>query len=865
MEKSKSGQPKSSKQKKADMPPASFPVVGIGASAGGLEALTDFFKNLPDGNGMAFVIIQHLDPSYKGIMPELIQRLTTMQVSQADDSMKVRPNNVYIIPPNKYMSILRGVLYLFDLPLGIRLPIDFFFHSLADDLNEKSIGIILSGMGSDGTSWMRSIKERAGITLVQEPSSAKFDSMPRSVIDMVSVDIIAAPAELPEKLIAFLKQIFTIKEDSELETTKLSSLEKIIILIRLQTGNDFSQYKKSTIYRRIERRMGIHKISRIASYIRFLQDNPGELVVLFNELLIGATNFFRDPSVWENLQDNILPSLLANKPYGYTFRIWVPGCSTGEEAFTLAILVKESIYKLKLHKSITCQIFATDLSYDALTRARAGYFHYNIAANLSQTRLIQNFTKIGDSYKINPEIREMIIFASHNVLRDPPFTKLDILSCRNLLIYLEHELQSKLLSIFNYSLNPGGVLILGTSETLGSNQTQLTPISSRLRLFQKVDMERPVSINFKDFLKESKLTPPESQMPVKTFENIQSLTDNIILQQYAPASVLVNDKGDILYLTRRAGQYLEPAAGKANMNIFAMLRQGFNPEFTVGFRKAIRNFENVILKNINIDTNESSFVDVIIQQLDKPEAVKGLLLVVFKDVQFPVRIKGPVSKKSKTPSEFLLEEMELEQTRLREELHNTLEAMQASDEELKSTNEELQSTNEELQSTNEELTTSKEELQSINEELQTVNFELMTKVDDFTSMSNDMKNLLESTDIATLFLDKDLLVRRFTSAVTKIFKLIPTDLGRSITDFSNDLIYPEFYDDMHEVLRKLNFIEKPVSLNTGSWFSVRIMPYRTTDDRIDGLVITFNDITTAKKLEVELNETIAILRSHNLK
>jgi two-component system, chemotaxis family, CheB/CheR fusion protein len=859
---------KSLKENKSSKASERFPIVGIGASAGGLEALDQFFVNVPESSGMAFVVVQHLDPIHKGFMPELIQRVTSMSVYQVTDNMKVKPNCIYIIPPNKNISILKGTLHLFDFTErhGLRLPIDFFFNSLADDLKENSIGIILSGMGSDGSFGARSIKEKAGIVLVQDPASAKYDGMPRNAIETVMADIIAPPNELPHKLITFLKHILTIKAGPDIEVKEKSALEKIIILIRSQTGNDFSQYKKSILYRRIERRMGIHKISRISSYIRFLQENPNEIEILFKELLIGATSFFRDNEVWEELKETVYPELIKEKPDGYVLRGWIPGCSTGEEAISHAIIIKEKLEHSKFQKNLPVQIFASDLDNGSIERARKGYFPANFITGVSQDRLKRFFVKEADGYKINSEIREMIVFASQNVIHDPPFTKLDFISCRNLLIYLEPELQKRLLAIFHYSLRSGGILVLGTSETLGSQSRLFKPINAKLRIFRKDQLnEKTEPFDLPSFFPRLKTFSGEIPLPARLSENIQSLTNTMILQQYAPASVLVTDKGDIIYLTKRAGKYLEPAAGKANMNIFVMLREGISLEFPIAFRKALKNYEKVILQNIKVGTNGGvEFVDIIIQQIEKPDSLKGMLIVVFKDVPQSLTKKSSKTSKGSASDNPRLKEMELEQKRLREELQGTLEAMQVSEEELKSSNEELQSTNEELQSTNEELTTSKEELQSMNEELQTVNFELMSKIDDFTRMSNDMKNLLESTDIATLFLDKALMIRRFTTGVTRSFKLLQSDIGRSICDLATDLIYPDFFDDMQEVLRKLVFIEKQVQTMSDKWFSVRIMPYRTSDDRIDGLVITLTDITQAKNLEAELNRTIAVLRSHNL-
>lgn len=843
--------------------PDLFPIVGIGASAGGLEALEQFFANMPVNSGMAFVVIQHLDPNHKGIMRELLQRVTEMQVFTVTDRLKIRPNCVYVIPPNKSMSILNGTLYLFE-PIetrGLRLPIDFFFRSLADDRLEHSIGIILSGMGSDGSMGMRAIKEKAGLVVVQDPASAKFDSMPRSALDAVISDIVAPANELPEKLLSLIRQPILTDNKQEIEKDS-SSLEKIIILLRIQTGNDFQQYKKNTVYRRIERRMSIHQIGKIATYVRYLQENPVEVEILFKELLIGVTSFFRDEAVWEHLKENVLPTMFDRLPHGYVLRAWIPGCSTGEEAYSLAIIFKEALEKVNPNKNLSLQVFATDLDSNAVDKARKGIYPANIVTDVTQSRLKRFFVKAEDQYRVNAEIREMVVFAPQNVIKDPPFTKLDLLSCRNLLIYVDSELQKKLLALFHYSLLYHGILVLGSAETDGAQRDLFSPIDSKLRIYQRTGSAKTQELF--DFPSSFSLSKPgitENQLQVKVPENIQTLTDQLLLQQFSPASVLVTDQGDILYITGSTGKYLEPAAGKANMNLFAMAREGLRNELPNAFRKALQNYDKVVLHSIKVGTSqENQLAEITIQQIEKPLTLKGKILVIFTDSPgFGQSIT--VTKNRKTSTIAVNSELELELQRVREDLQTTREEMQTSQEELKSTNEELQSTNEELQSTNEELTTSKEEMQSLNEELHTVNVELQSKIDDFSRVNNDMNNLLNSIEIATLFLDKNLLIRQFTFPATKIFKLINSDVGRLFTDQVTDLDYPDMYNDAHEVLRTLVYCEKSVATRDGRWFNTRIMPYRTFDDKIEGLVITFIDITKSKKLEAGLKETQMMLNS----
>jgi two-component system, chemotaxis family, CheB/CheR fusion protein len=841
-----------------------FPVVGIGASAGGLEALEIFLKNVPAECGIAFVIVQHLDPTHKGIMVELLQRVTAIPVVQVSDRLRIEPDHVYVIPPNKDMSLLHGILHLLDPvePRGLRLPIDYFFHSLADDLQQQSIGVILSGMGSDGSLGLRAIKEKGGGIFVQDPSSAKFDGMPRSAIDACQADIIAPVEELPAKILSYLKHFSSaVKQDLPLEERALSGLEKVVILLRTHTGQDFSLYKKSTIYRRIERRMGIHQIEKIADYVRFLQENPHETNLLFKELLIGVTSFFRDPAVWEALKLKAIPSLLAARSVGGVMRAWVVGCSSGEEAYSLAIIFKETIESVKPTGNFRLQIFATDLDKDAIDKARAGCFPFNIATEVSQERLRRFFERDDNGYRISREIREMVVFAPQNVIMDPPFTKLDILICRNLLIYMEPELQKKLIPLFHYSLNPGGILFLGSAESLGSFTHLFKSLDGKTRLFSKLHhgvRPEPLALPFSfthslPVLQDVAADQPKSKTSTI---NLQSMTDQLLLEHYTPSAVLTTDKGDIIYISGHTGKYLEPAAGKANWNIFAMAREGLRYELNLMFGNALRQKGAVTKKGLSVTLNgETQVVNLTVRLLEKPDALRGLVLIVFADFE---RVDGgtvldPALSADTGGNRLVLLEQELSQAR--DEILSIREEMQTSQEELKSTNEEMQSANEELQSTNEELTTSKEEMQSMNEELQTVNHELQSKVSDLSQANNDMKNLLNSTDIATLFLDDALNIRRFTTRTASIIKLIASDVGRPITDIVTDLHYPALADDAREVLHTLVFSEKQVSASNGRWFSVKIMPYRTQENRIVGLVITFSDISVAKKLEENLRES----------
>lgn len=840
----------SSKTKKAF-----FPIVGIGASAGGLEALELFLVNVTEESNIAFVIVQHLDPTHKGVMVELLQRHTKMTVVQAKDSTIVKPKCVYIIPPNKDMSILYGVLHLLDPvePRGLRLPIDFFFRSLADDQKERSIGVILSGMGSDGTLGLRAIKEKAGIVFVQDPATAKFEGMPQSAIDADLADVVAPVEELPQKILAYNRNSPRFaKIGFELEGKTQSSLDKILILLRTQTGHDFSLYKNSTIYRRIERRMGIHQIDKIADYVHFLQTNKAEIDLLFKELLIGVTNFFRDSSMWEYLKEKVVPNMVANTSKNKTFRAWVPSCSTGEEAYSLAIIFKEVIENLNITGNFSLNIFATDLDKDAIEKARQGMYPLNISADVSPERLNRFFVKRANGYEISKTIREMVIFAPQNLIMDPPFTKLDILSCRNLLIYLTSELQKKLIPLFHYTLNPGGILFLGSAETIGSFTNHFKLVDNKSRIYKR--LETSTRFETIDFPSVYSYIPSEEKKPkqMNQIANIQSLADGVLLQKYSPAAVLVNNNGDIIYISGRTGKYLEPAAGKANWNIFAMARPGLQYELSNAFQRAVRTNLAVTVNNILVGTNGGSqAIDLHIQPLQEPAPLSGLKMIIFKDIITPFEINVK-SKPTGSNSNKRVFELVTEVERLRNEIQVITEEMQSSQEELKSTNEELQSSNEELQSTNEELTTSKEEMQSMNEELQTINNELQSKFDELTIINNDMKNLLDSTEIATLFLDDLLRIRRFTNRTSEITKLIPNDVGRPITDIASELFYQNIGDDVKEVLRSLVKIEKEICTSDGKWYQLRMHPYRTFKNMIDGVVITYSDITIAKKLEKEL-------------
>jgi chemotaxis methyl-accepting protein methylase/transcriptional regulator with PAS, ATPase and Fis domain len=840
-----------------DMPVTDdFPVVGIGCSAGGLDALEKFFSLLAPASGMAFVVVQHLDPDRESALPALLARYTTLPVVEVKDRMPLEPDHVYVIPPGKDLSLLDGRLELLDLakPHGQNLPIDFFLRSLAHDRQNKAVGVILSGMGSDGLMGLRAIKDMAGLTLAQDPSTAIADSMPRSAIASGAVDITAPPAELPGHILEYFRHPRQSAAHAHSEDeSSLNDLEKIILLLRDHTGNDFSLYKSNTLLRRVERRIALHQRSDIRDYLKFLRQNPQELGLLFRELLIGVTSFFRDPDIWTLLRTETIPELLAQHPPGRPIRAWVPACSSGEEAYSLAIAFKDAWARTQPNRRFEFQIFATDLDPDAIEKARRGVFPANIAADVPLDLLTRYFVEEDGGYKICREIREMLIFAPQNIISDPPFTKLDFLSCRNLLIYFRHRLQKTLLPLFHYALNPNGFLLLGNAETIGSFTQLFAPINSKARLYCRINQPLPLmsELSFpKSRTAGDAIMDSPTQRTERT-ENIGQLTDQLIQQNYAPAAVLVNGEGDILYISGRTGKYLEPAAGKVNMNIHAMARDGLREALMGVIHKVLRERQPICLNNLQVGSNGGTqIVNVTVQAIDKPEPLKDRVIIVFRDVS-----AAPKSKRGrKTAANPAQDELRQELQQTREALQTSREEMHNSLEELKSSNEELQSSNEELQSTNEELTTSKEEMQSLNEELQTVNAELQSKVDDLTSVKNDMTNLLNSTEVATLFLDSEMKLRRFTPHATSVFKLMPSDIGRPFSHIVSDLDYPNLLQDALDVLNTLMFKEVQAGARDGRWFRVRVMPYRTLDNVIDGVVITFIDISDIRSLKTELNK-----------
>jgi two-component system, chemotaxis family, CheB/CheR fusion protein len=844
----------------------SFYTVGIGASAGGLEALERFFGNMPESTGMAFIVVSHLDPNHISIMPELIQKSTKMKLFQAGDGMTVEPNHVYVAPANRDLAMLHGTIQLIE-PLeahGFRLPIDFFFKSLSADSGEKAICIILSGMASDGTAGLKAVKSELGMVMVQDPKTAKFDGMPSSAIKTGLADYILSPEDMPDKLIRYASQkVKGVLWDKTVPDDKIPDpFQKIFILLRNHTGHDFSQYKRTTILRRVERRMNISQLDNLSDYIRMLQEDPAEIDNLFKELLIGVTNFFRDPESFEKLK-KILTELINNKPDNGQIRIWVPGCSTGEEAYSLAVILRECMDEIR--KYLNVQVFATDIDNNAIEKARVGSFA-GIASDVGKERLNKYFTSEGNVFYIRKEIREMIVFAPQNVVKDPPFTKLDLISCRNLLIYFTADLQKKIIPLFHYSLVPNGILFLGSSETIGGFVDLFSMMDKKWKIYKRRDsifsaqpfIEFPVS--------RSTGKVHETIMKKIEVKNITQSAEKIILQSFSPNCVIIKENGDIVYIHGKTGKYLEPSRGEAKMNIFEMVGDAFQFELRTLIRKALSRRKSLTSEDIKVRSEgRNVLINLIVQPISRSDAFPGCLLIKIEEVKPAPKMLNLKMSRFEKKSETMIKELERELKSNKEYLRTVIEELETSNEELKSTNEEIQSANEEMQSSNEELETSKEELQSLNEELITVNNELQNKNDELSGVNNDMKNLLDSIDIPTIFLDNNLSIKRFTSHATKVVNLIPSDIGRPISHIATNLRYERLIEDLSEVLKTLNSKTIELRTNVGTWYQMRILPYRTIKNVIDGVVITFTDINNIKTAYEEinrLNKAVRIAREY---
>ena len=826
---------------------AGFAIVGLGASAGGLEAFEQFFSQMPPKSGLAFVLVSHLDPGHVSILTEILQRSTAMPVLEAQDQMVVVPDTVYVIPPNRDMAIFRGALQLSvpEEPRGQRMPIDAFLRSLAEDQGERAVGIVLSGTGTDGSLGLRAVLGAGGVTLVQEPGTAKYDGMPSSAIKAGYATHVLPVEKMPAALIAGVR-MHVVHPDAHLSSTQVppGGMNRLLSLLRTATGHDFSLYKKSTIGRRIERRMAQHELTDVEVYSRYLKEHPAEAQALVKELLINVTSFFRDPEAFVVLKQEILPQLFADKPVDYVFRVWVAGCASGEEAYSIAMLLRE--FMDESEREFKVQIYATDLDDDAIAVARAGLYPPNVAADLSPERLRRFFVKEDAGYRIKKAVREMVVFAIQNVIKDPPFTKLDLASCRNLMIYLEPELQDRLIPAFHYALKPGGVLFLSPSESIGRHPELFSPLSRKWKIYRAVHSATAARAlmagDFSWATTAGARGTKEATARVKE-SNLAELTRRMLLQTYAPASVVVDAKGNILYVHGETGKYLRPAPGQASLNVVDMAREGLQQELRPALSAAASHGAPTLGRRASVKTNgERQTVSFSVRPLPDAETNPGLLLLSFQDLPQEAASSRRGRRAGSAEVERIAE-LERDLAATRENLQANIEEHQASSEELKSTNEELQSTNEELQSTNEEMETSKEELQSVNEELITVNSELQAKIEQLAGMQNDMKNLLDSINIGTVFLDRQLIIRRFTREAAKLYRLVATDVGRPLADIKSNLDGDALIGEAQTVLDSLQPCEREVTAPDGACYLLRIQPYRTLDNIIDGVVLTFTDIS----------------------
>ena len=847
-----------------------FPIVGIGASAGGLETLEAFFSKMPAVANMAFVIIQHLSPNFKSIMASLLAKYTLMTVSEIEDGMTLAPNCVYLNPPNKNVAVFNRTLHLMA-PVksgAINMPIDFFFRSLSEDQKEGAIGIIVSGTASDGTLGIKAIKGEGGMVMAQDPDTAKYDGMPRSAIGTGLVDLILPVETMPKALINYVVHPFS-KSPGKInisETNIQHQLQKVFSLIRSATGHDFSQYKQTTIRRRIERRLAVHQIDKLTDYIMYMQENPLETDALFKDLVIGVTSFFRDPEAYRVIEQKVLPKLLQGKKPDDTLRCWVVGCSTGEEAYSLAVVVSEAMEKQKKHHYV--QIFATDIDEAAIENARKGIFPDSIATDVSKKRLEKFFTKDDGVFRVKKQIRDMVIFSLQSIIGDPPFSRLDLVSCRNLMIYLDHTLQKKIIPLFHYTLNPQGVLFLGTAETIGNFTDLFQPLNSKWRIFQRKESLRGSIIDYPKRITyggQDGFEPDGPiRMPVTVTTDIQAVTEKAILSEYAPTGVLIDEKFEILQFVGQTEKFLVPPTGKPSFNILKMVRDDLKYKLTAALHKAVREKKRTNCKSVRVKYNNTfCMVDISISPLTDEGLPPGFLLVIFAE-------KAPGSKPDENlrgkPGDkvqnLTAHQLEHELQSTREYLQATIEELETSNEELKSNNEEMQTVNEEQQSTNEELETSKEELQSTNEELTTVNSELQNKVNELFKASDDMNNLLAATEIVSIFMDTHLNIKRYTQAAARMIKLIPTDIGRPLGDLATSFPGVDFAEYAKKVLKDLNTLETEILSGDGIWHALKVIPYRTSENVIAGVVVTVVDIHKVKQAD-KIRRLATILEDAN--
>lgn len=835
-------------------------VVGIGASAGGVSALQTFFENVPANSGMAYVVILHLSPDYDSQLAKILQQVTTLKVTQVKDKTTVQPNHVYVIPPDQHL-VMSDSHILVSKNADIedrRAPVDIFFRTMANSLGPRAVCVVLSGTGANGSMGLKRVKECGGAAFVQNPREAEFNEMPRNAIATELVDDVLPAAEIPGKIMSYKLGLGSVEipVDSEKRAEEQQhALREVFSHLRLRTGHDFSNYKRPTLLRRIERRINVRNLKSLQEYAAYLQHNPDEVTALLKDLLISVTNFFRDKRAFELLAQDVIPAILESKKAEDQVRIWVAGCATGEEAYSLAMLFAEKT--LGVIDAPKVQIFATDIDETAIAIAREGYYTINDAADVSPEQLRRFFNKEGDGFRIRREIREMILFASHNFLKDPPFSHLDMVSCRNVLIYLNHTAQERIMETFHFALRPGGYLFLGLSESAESASDLYTTFNREVHIFQSRQISLssyPVPESVPSFkFAEPVVSPAIISQENRTRERVtMSDLHQRLLEEYAPPSIIVNEEYDILHLSERAGKYLQMTGGEPSQNLLKLVRQDLRLELRSALYQAVQRQTAVDAKGlqVNLDGQTENLTIHIRPIFRQGDVANGLILIIFeRNAEEEARQEVVLSS-----DEPVARQLEEELIRLKAQLRASIEQHEFQQEELKASNEELQAMNEELRSAAEELETSKEELQSINEELRTVNQELKVKVEETTVAGNNLQNLINSAEIGTIFLDRSFRVVLFTPPARTIFNLIPNDIGRPLSDITNRLTDQDIIGDAEIVLDKLQTVEREVSATDGRIFLMRLLPYRTEEDRINGVVITFVDMTQHKKAEIVLRE-----------
>ncbi|MDH2240763.1 PAS domain S-box protein [Pseudomonas sp. GD03909] len=869
-----------------------FPVVGIGASAGGLKALLTLFEHMPRDCGMAFVVIMHLSPKHESNADKILQNVTKMSVLQVNQPVPIERNHIYVIPPAMDLQMNDGYLRLVkpERERGAQVAIDLFFRTLADVHHSHAVGVVLSGSGSDGSVGLSRIKEQGGVTLAQTPEDAEYDSMPRSAIETGMVDIVLPVAEMPQRLVELRRNQEVLlerkepiaspgeteqagEEQGELEYTQAHAqskpnelaLREILAALRTRTGHDFRHYKQATVLRRIERRMQVNSLRDMPSYAGFLQSHPEETPALLADMLIGVTNFFRDREAFEALERDIIPSLFEQKldTDDKSLRVWSAACSTGEESYSLAMLLADQAELCGARGDILPQVFATDIDDRALETARAGVYPEAIVTDVPPARLRQYFIKEQNHYRMQKELRERILFARHNILRDPPFSRLDLISCRNLMIYLDRDIQVEVLRMFHFALNPGGYLFLGSSETADACSQLFTPVDKKNRIYRAKEvgssLRRAPAGPYQGFTLSAPSRPPFSEPSRRNRKFSFAEVHQRALEQYAPPSVIVNHDAEIVHMSDRAGNFLRYVGGEPSLSLTTLVHPQLRLELRTALYQATHTGKSVEARRVRLERDgRSYYVNMVIRPFRDNEAGSEYMLVIFDEVEAcmdPSTLEHPETKDS------VLTQLEAELQQTKEQLQITMEHSETSTEELRASNEELQAINEELRSATEELETSKEELQSINEELTTVNFELKAKVDETSKINDDLQNLISSTDIATLFVDRKMRIKWFTPRTQDIFNVIGNDAGRSLSDITHNLDYPLLHKDAAKAFEELHLVEREVQDRDGNrWYLARFLPYRTLDDRIQGAVLTFIDITDRRRAEERLEAGEAHMR-----